>query len=200
MKVRFLSFALILSFSIINASVCDSVLAQRIKNRQRVTRIDPWYVFVSPDGDFTLSFPQRPNREPDEPGPKTPIKSYALQTQNGMRFSINSQGSFSEPNPHLANEWNDYYEQRLLSIDHKNNRRVVNTRRIGTNGFEAEIWDPNSVSGESINYIRQTILGQGRIYTLLCSSQIYGRTVDKSICRRFFDSMRFITENTQSSL
>lgn len=199
MRVKFLTFALILSFSVINASVGDSVLAQRVKNRQRITRIDPWYVFVSPDGDFTLSFPQRPNREPDEPGVKTPIRTYALQTQNGMRFSINSQGSFSEPDPRLANEWNDHYEKSLLSIDRKNNRRVINTRRIGKNGFETEIWDPNTDSGESINYIRQTILGQGRIYTLLCGSLIYGRTVDKSICRRFFNSMRFITEPTQSS-
>ncbi|HEV7683670.1 MAG TPA: hypothetical protein VGO68_16195, partial [Pyrinomonadaceae bacterium] len=95
-----------LSFSVISAPVSDSVLAQRAaKNKQRVVAIDPWYVFVSPEGDFTLSFPQRPNQEPDEPGPRTPIRSYALQTQNGMRFSINSQGSFAEPNPRLANEW-----------------------------------------------------------------------------------------------
>ena len=35
-------------------------------------------------------------------------------------------------------------------------------------------------SDESINYTQQTILGQGRIYTLLCGSLIYGRSVDKS--------------------
>jgi len=200
MKVRFLTFALILSFSVINASVCESVLAQKAgKKRQRVAVINPWYVFVSPEGDFTLSFPQRPNQEPDEPGPKTPIRSYALQTQNGMRFSINSQGSFDKPDHRLANEWNVEYEQALLSTDRKNRRRVVNTRRIGKSGFEAEIWDSSSDSGESINYIRQTILRQGRIYTLLCGSQIYGRSVDKSICRRFFSSMNFIAETTQSS-
>lgn len=82
MRIRFLTFALILSFSAINASLCDSVLAQRAaKNKQRVAAIVPWYVFVSPDGDFTLSFPQRPNQEADEPGPKTSIRSYALETQ-----------------------------------------------------------------------------------------------------------------------
>lgn len=116
-----------------------------------------------------------------------------------MRFSINFQRSFAEPNPHLANEWNDDYEEGLLAMDRKNKRHVVNTRRIGKNGFEAEIWDSSSESGESINYIRQTILRKGRIYTLLCGSRIYGRSIDKSICRRFFNSMRFIAENTQSS-
>jgi hypothetical protein len=200
MKVGFLTLALILSFPVINASVCDSVLAQRpTKSTQRVAGIDRWYVFVSPDGDFRLSFPQRPSQEPDERGPATPIRSYGLNTQNGIRFSINSQGSFGEPNPRLANEWNDYYEQGLLSTDRKNKRRVVNTRRIGENGFEAEVWDSSSESGESINYIRQTILRQGRIYTLLCGSAIYGRRADKSVCRRFFSSMHFIAESTQSS-
>ena len=199
MRVRFLAFAFILSFAAVNASPCAGVLAQKaVKNKQRVNKID-WYVFVSPDGDFTLSFPQRPNREPAEPGSRTPIRSYALQTQNGMRFSINSQGSFAEPNPRLANEWNDRYEHGLLSADRKNKRRVVNTRRIGKNGFEAEIWDSSSDSGESINYIRQTILRQGRIYTLLCGSQIFGRRVEKSTCRQFFDSMRFTTEITHSA-
>jgi hypothetical protein len=116
-----------------------------------------------------------------------------------MHFSINSQGSFADPNPRLANEWNDYYERGILSTDRKNKRRVVNTRRIGKNGFEAEIWDSSSDSGESINYIRQTILRQGRIYTLLCGSEIYGRRVDKPTCRQFFNSMNFIAANTQSS-
>jgi hypothetical protein len=200
MKVRFLALALIVSFLLINALVGDSVLAQRpTKNRNPVAQIDRWYVFVSPDGDFTLSFPQRPSQEPDERGPETPIRSFGLNTQNGMRFSINSQGSFREPNPRLANEWNDHYEQGLLSTDRKNKRRVISTRRLGKNGFEAEVWDASSDSGESINYIRQTILRQGRIYTLVCGSAIYGRRADKSICRQFFSSLNFITESTQSS-
>jgi hypothetical protein len=200
MKVKFLTLALILSFPVTSALVCNSVLAKRpAKTKQRVAGIDRWYVFISPDGDFTLSFPKKPNQEPDEPGPVTPVRSYALQTHNGMRFSINSQGSVGEPNPRLANEWNDCYEQALLAADRKNKRRVINSRRIGTNGFETEVWDSSSDSGESINYITQTVLQQGQIYTLLCGSQIYGRSLDKSICRRFFNSLHFITESTQSS-
>jgi hypothetical protein len=200
MKIRFLALALIVSFPVINASVCDSALAQRpTQNKDRVAGIDRWYVFVSPDGDFTLSFPQRPSQESDERGPATLIRSYGLNTQNGMRFSINSQGSFTKPDPRPANEWNDYYEQRLLASDRKNKCRVVSTRRIGKSGFEAELWDASSDSGESINYIRQTILRQGRIYTLLCGSAIYGRRADKSICRQFFNSLHFIPQGTQSS-
>lgn len=89
--------------------------------------------------------------------------------------------------------------KELLSNDRKSKRRVVHTRRIGKNGFEAEIWDSSSGSGESINYVRQTILRRGRIYTLLCGSETYGRRVEKSTCRQFFDSMHFLTEPTQPS-
>ena len=193
MKVRILTLALILSFLAINASVRNSVLAQKAtKSRNRVARIDHWYVLVSPDGEFTLSFPQKPDREPDEPGPVTAVRSYGLYTQNGMRFSVNFQDTSGDPNSRLANEWDDRYEQELLSKDRENNRRVVHRQRIGKNTFEAEIWDADSDTGESINYIRQTILRHSRIYTLLCGSEIYGRKVDKAICRKFFNSMRFV--------
>lgn len=199
MKVKFLTLALILSFPVTSALVCDNVLAKRpAKTKQRVAGIDRWYVFKSPDGDFTLSFPQRPTQEPDEPGPLTAVRTYALRTQNGTQFSINSQGSFGDPRSPLSNEWNGRYEQALLTKDRENNRRVIHTRLIGKNTFEAEIWDSSSGTGESLNYVRQTILRGGRIYTLLCGSQIYGRRLDKSICRRFFSSMQFISDKRSS--
>jgi hypothetical protein len=129
--------------------------------------IDGWYVFISPDGDFTLSFPEKPIREPDGQGPRT----------------------LTGPSWGLANEWNDGYEQELLRKDREDNHRVVRTQRIGRNTFEVEIWDAGNDTGESINYIRRTIVRRARIYTLLCGSEIYGRRVNKSICRRFFASM-----------
>jgi hypothetical protein len=203
MKVRILTLALILSFLAISASVGDSVLAQRTtKNRHRVAGIARWHVFVSPDGDFTLSFPQKPDREPDAAGPVTVITSYGLYTQNGMRFSVNSQGSSGDPNSRLNNQWDDEYEKALLAKYREDNLRVVNTRRIGKNTFEAEIWDSSSdksQTGQSINYIMRTILRQRRIYTLLCGSEIYGRLLNQPTCRRFFDSLSFIDINNRAS-
>ncbi len=193
MKLRILGLALVLTFLAINASVRDSVLAQRAsKTRHRTAGVDRWYVLVSPDGEFTVSFPQKPTREPDVAGPVSAVRSYGLYAQNGMRFSVNFQDISTGPNSRLANEWNDVYEQNLLSSDRKNRRRVVRTQRIGKNIFEAEIWDSGSDNGESINYLRQTIIRRARIYTLLCGSELYGRKVDKSICRRFFNSMHFL--------
>ena len=195
MKLRILTLALLLSLLAINASVRDSVLAQRSnKNTHRAAKVDRWYVLVGPDGEFTLSFPQKPDREADEAGPVTPIRSYGLYTQNGMRFSVNFQDVSPGPDWRLANEWNDDYEKGFLSKKTENKQRVVHTQRIGKNIFEAEIWDSSSDSGQSINYITQTIIRRARIYSLLCGSQIYGRRVDKSVCRRFFNSMHFISD------
>jgi len=199
MKVKILSFALILSFLAISASVRDSVLAQRTtKNRHRVAGIDRWYVFVSPHGDFTLSFPEKPNREADESGPDSVFKSYGLYTQNGMRFSVNFSQLPMDPNLPSANQWTDEVERSLLADDRENKRRLVSSRRIGKNTFEAEIWDASNSTGESLNYLRQTIFRRGRVYTLLCGSEILGRRVDKSICRRFFNSMHFIPDSAAS--
>jgi hypothetical protein len=189
-KLRIFTIALA---SLVLASLCGAAFAQRTRTRKHnITAVDRWYVLVSPDGDFTLSFPKKPNREADGQGPRTPIKSYGLYTENQMRFSINFQSLAEGPNWSLANEWNDRYEKAQLIKDRENNRRVVHTQLIDKHTFEAEVWDAGTDTGESINYLRRTIVRRARLYTLLCGSEIYGRKVDKGTCRRFFNSMRFL--------
>jgi hypothetical protein len=200
MKLRILTPTLLVSLLLVQPLAGDHTFAQRAKRtKQARSQIQTWYVFVSPEGDFTLSFPRKPSREADEPGPNSPVKSYGLYTQNGMRFSVNSQAGSGDPNSPLANEWNDRYEQSLLSSYRENKRRVIHSQRIAKNGFEAEIWDSSADNGESINYVIQTILRRGRIYTLLCGSEVYGQKVSKSICRKFFSSMQFIEDTAARS-
>ena len=198
MKLRIFTVALAI---LVLAPLYSGAFAQRTRKRkENIATVDRWYVFVSPDGDFTLSFPQKPSREPDGQGPRTPIKSFGLYSENRMRFSINLQGLAEGPIPSLANEWNDGYSQEQLTRDRENNRRVVHTQRIDKHTFEAEIWDAGTDTGESINYIRRTIIRRARLYTLLCGSEIYGRKVDKGTCRRFFNSMRFVVHNETGTL
>jgi hypothetical protein len=197
MKLRNLTTVLVISLLLIEPSIGAAQKGGRNTPARSIT--DRWYVFVSPDGDFTLSFPEKPIREPDGQGPRTPIQNYALNTQNGMRFSINFQGLAEGPIWSWANEWNDGYGQEQLTRDRENNRRVVHTKRIDKHTFEAEIWDAGTDTGESINYIRRIIVRRARMYTLLCGCEIYGRKVNKSICRRFFNSMQFINESAPPS-
>lgn len=197
MKLRI--FTIALTGLVLAPLYGDSFAQQTSTRRQNIATADRWYVFVSPDGDFTLSFPEKPIREPDGQGPRTPIKSFGLYTENRMRFSINFQGLAEGPIWNLANEWNDGYAREQLARDRENNRRVVHTQRIDKHTFDAEIWDAGTDTGESINYIRRTIVRRARMYILLCGSEIYGRKVDKGTCRRFFNSMRFV-DPTPSAL
>jgi hypothetical protein len=66
-KLRILTIALA---SLVLASLYSGAFAQRTRIRkENVATVDRWYVLVSPDGDFTLSFPEKPSREPDGQGP-----------------------------------------------------------------------------------------------------------------------------------
>ena len=196
MKVRILTAALLTAAILVQPSIASAQNRKSIKQSRAQT--DRWYVLVGPDGDFTLSFPEKPNREADETGPDCVFKSYGLYTQNGMRFSVNFSQLPIDPNLPSANQWTDEVERSLLADDRENKRHVVSSRRLGKNTFEAEIWDASNNTGESLNYVRQTIFRRGKVYTLLCGSEILGRRVDKSICRRFFNSMHFIGKTAKS--
>jgi len=196
MKARILTVALVTSLLLMQLPA--TVAQKTTRSKLPRLRADQWYVFVSPDGDFTLSFPQKPNREADEPGPDSVFQSYGLYTQNGMRFSINFSQLPMDPNLMSANEWTDQVEQSLLADDREHKRHVVDTRRIGKNAFEVEIWDAATKTGESLNYIRRTIFRRGKVYTLQCGSEIYGREADKSTCRRFLNSMHLIGKPSNS--
>lgn len=199
MKVRILTFAVVLSFLAINASVLDNVLAQKATKKKSGAVIDRWYVFVSPDREFTLSFPTKPRREPNGQGLITIIRSYALNTENGMRFSINMQDIGGNPDARLNNEWDPDQDPLVAAAARQNGERVVQIHRLSKNIVEFELWQTVQQNGANINYLRRNILRRGRVYSLGCGSVIDNRQVDKSICRRFFNSMRFISANRPRS-
>jgi len=194
MKVKILTIALLSTIILISAPVS---LTQNRKRAKQSHKVDRWYTMVGPNGDFTISFPEKPTREPDRDGSVTPIRIYGLYTNdpnNPMYYTINFQNL---PDPSLGNEWNDIYERGILTKDNEEKRHVVSKRRIGKNTFETEVWDSSSDNGD-LNYMRQTIIRRGSVYTLLCSSEVYGRKVEKSLCRRFFDSLHFVDSKITS--
>lgn len=71
--------------------VPDQVTSQRRKRPGPRVVNKPWYLFTGPDQEFTLRFPQEPKQEASEQGTLTLMRMYALNTEKGMRFSINFQ-------------------------------------------------------------------------------------------------------------
>ena len=59
------------------------VMSQRRKKSRPRSATESWYLFTSPDQDFTLRFPQEPKQEPSEQGQITMMRSYAVNTEAG---------------------------------------------------------------------------------------------------------------------
>ncbi|MDQ3743233.1 MAG: hypothetical protein M3444_02510 [Acidobacteriota bacterium] len=166
--------------------------AQGRQIRRRNTQVIAarWYTFTSPDRDFTLDFPREPKREQDNQGPVTLIRAYGLNTDDGMRFSVNFQDVGGYPRSNRNNEFAPDYEETVAAAARREGRRVVQIHRLAKNVVEMELWQTVEESKANLNYLERDILWRGRVYTLGCGSLVDGREVDKSICRRFFNSMR----------
>jgi hypothetical protein len=154
------------------------------RNRER-------YIFRSPDGDFTISFPEKPELKQVEQGPVTLVRSYEVTTPNGKAFSVNFQDIGGDPNALENNEWVKNLEERVAAADRAQNIRTVQTHRLAKNIIESELVIISPINGEELNALRRSIIRRARIYTLGCSSAIDKEPVDKPACEKFFASMRF---------
>lgn len=168
--------------------------AQRHRPTRRSTRpaASQWYTFTSPDEDFTLDFPLKPKREREDQGPITLIRTYGLNTKDGMRFSVNFQDVGGDPQSWRSNEFSPNHEEEVAAAARSDGRRMVQIHRLAKNIIEMEYRLTLAETSTDINYLERTILRRGRVYSLACGLVIDGGEVDKSICRKFFNSMRFL--------
>jgi hypothetical protein len=194
MKERLAAALVTLGSLVFLTSAGNLTAAQRHRVHKRSIQpaAERWYTFTGPDRDFSLDFPREPKREQDGEGPVTLIRAYGLTTENGMRFSINFQDVGGDPRSSQNNEWGSDYEEAAAAAARKDKRRVVQVHRLAKNVVEMELWQAVEESNGNMNYMERSVLWHGRVYTLSCGSLINGREVDKSICRRFFNSMRFM--------
>ena len=179
-----------LTVTLVIVLVANCVSSQRRKRTAKAPAA-LWYLFTSPDQEFTLRFPQKPNQEENAPGPITLIRSYEAVTKSGMRFGINFQDVGGDPRSRENNEWAKYLEQMSTDAARDRGERVVQIHRLAKNVVETELWQTVPATGDNINYLSRSILRRGRIYTLGCGSLINNAIVNKAICREFFNSLRF---------
>lgn len=164
--------------------------SSRISNRSATPA--GWYIFKGPDGDFTLAFPAKP--EPFESGiegPVTSIRHYQVSTKDGKHFSINIQDVGGEPRSRDANEFGQKDEIIAAAAARDRGERVVQVHRVAKNTIEMEIWQPAKGTQDKLHRLDHAIVHRGRLYTLGCGSLIDNKEVDKAVCRKFFNSMRF---------
>jgi len=110
-----------------------------------------------------------------------------------MNFSVNFHDVGGDPQARENNEFRQDQEELLSAADREGGIRVVQTHRLAKNVIESEVWQtvPEPADAD-INYLRRSILRQGRVYTLACGWLINRKAVDKPTCAKFFNSMRFM--------
>jgi hypothetical protein len=110
--------------------------AQASENRSSTrpklnAKLDKWYIFRGPDGDFTLQFPRKPDIQDISEGPITLIRYYGVTTDDGTTFSVNFQDIGGDPRASQNNEWSKDLEENMSIADSAQNRQIVQTHRVG---------------------------------------------------------------------
>lgn len=108
-----------------------------------------------------------------------------------MIFSVNFQDIGGDPGAAENNNFGPDHERIVANVARERGERVVQVRRLAKNVYEMEIWQTLKDTGANIQRLERGILRRGRVYTLGCGSLINNKEVDRSVCRRFFNSMRF---------
>lgn len=165
---------------------------RRVHNRKARPSADRWYTFKGPDGDFTLDFPSSPQRDPDTQGPVTIIRGYSLTTKDGTRFGINFQDIGGDTRSRDDNEFAPEFEEQSTAAARSLGRRVVHVHRLAKNVVEFEYRMTVEETKAEISYLERSIVRRGRVYSVSCGTVVDGREIDRSACRRFFSSLRFL--------
>jgi hypothetical protein len=145
---------------------------------------DGWYAFTGPDGDFTLRFPSKPERERDSEGLVSTIRRYT-STTDAYYFGID----YEDVGP-ASSVLKPDYEETISALLRERGNKVVSVRRLSKNSSQMELWSPTRTLGKFMHRIDRITASHGRMYTTYCGSRFEGREVDKEVCRRFFDTFR----------
>jgi hypothetical protein len=164
--------------------------AQRAAAVPKTTTAEAWQTFTGPEGDFKVNLPGKPIRTADSPGPVTVVRSFDLETVDGMFFSVSLTDAGGDPRSRENNVLGPDAERLLIEEARARGQEIIQTRRLTRNSIEIEMRWPKPAGNGIHNLTRQT-LRRGRLYSLLCGSTVDGKDVDRSVCRRFFNSLRF---------
>jgi hypothetical protein len=151
----------------------------------------PWFTFRSPDGDFTLDFPRKPERGKDVEGPISVVRNYDVYTDR-LDFHLNFQDMGGDPDAPDRNEFGPDEEEVLASSLHSKGSYIIRIQRVARNIDELEVSQLSPVDpGQRLYSIRRTIIYRARVYTLGCGSIRGDEQPDRAVCQRFFNSFRF---------
>lgn len=157
----------------------------------------PWETLAGPKGDFKIDFPIKPKYEEFSDGNSTGrvssvARRYYARTDTLM-LSVSYQDLGYAPGSRVVNVLPSTYERKVRESAKKAGWRVIGIRRLSDSVAEVEEWErPGGVEGY-VHSISRTTVHNGHVYDLNCASLFTGQEVDRSVCRRFFNSFRLIS-------
>jgi hypothetical protein len=191
--VRFLIF----TFIIVNSASAQS--RNRQPQQSRAPQADSpakinkrWFNLISPDEDFVIEFPARPEREADSEATSGAVRHYVLQ-RPAIIFQLSYVDSGFEPNDRESNQFPPKFSQEMIEHAKHAGADVLRSQLLRINVYELEIMYPRKDDRNLLLHsVERYLIRYGRQYTLTCASIIPNRKVDERICHRFFNSFRIL--------
>jgi hypothetical protein len=152
-----------------------------------------WHLFISPDEDFTLEFPIKPIRLADVQNKEANIRHYGAETTD-IYFDLNFQDLLVPTDDPAYSTFGPEAEIMRAQSVSRDGSRVISYRRVAPNISDMERWQATGQRDKYINLLTRSIIYNGRLYVLGCSSRPFNQEVDKGVCRRFFNSFHIIRE------
>jgi hypothetical protein len=153
---------------------------------------DDWYILTSPDKDFIIEFPAKPERNSDNEAPSGTSRNYLL-TKDSVLYQFSYVDTGFDPTDYDANQFPPRFGQELIEHAKENGLTVLRWQLLRINVFEYEVLSPRKGDRTQImHWIERHIIRYGRQYTLSCGSAVPNQKVDARICHRFFESFRVI--------
>jgi hypothetical protein len=151
-----------------------------------------WYSLTSPDRDFLIEFPVKPERLGDIEGPSGTGRIFML-VAGATAFRLSFTDTGIEPSSHEGNQLPLDFRREMLEHARERGWTVLSSELLRSNVYEQETWSPmKNNPSRSLHHIERSIFRYGRMYALTCSSIIPDLKVDAGVCRRFFGSFRVI--------
>jgi hypothetical protein len=155
---------------------------------------DRWYVFTSPDKDFVIQFPSKPERRADDEAPSGTSRNYVLIRED-LVFQLTFMDTGLERRSREGNQLPLGFRQEMLDQAKKRGWTVIRSELLRVNVYEQETWSPTKRDpSRKLHYIERNVVRYGRQYILTCSSITPDRRVNVALCKRFFNSFRVVGE------
>lgn len=188
-----LKYLLILTLCLVNvaASQHRSKDFKQPRNTQS-TNSSRWHTLTSPDRDFLIEFPAKPERKEDTNAPGGTSRNYVL-VKDSVLYQFSYLDTGFNPADYDANQLPPKFGQGLIEHARETGSTVLRAELLRINVFEYEVLYPRKGDrNQMLHWIERHVIRYGRQYTLSCGSTIPNQKVNAGTCSRYFESFHIV--------